>query len=185
MQALVQGTSWNGYRVEQSPVLLVQVDEPALVTAERIDIRGFHHSDQAIAPNSISEQRLKTQKTPIARSLSPNPATGAEKGAIGDGDRTAIGGDQIAIAVSAFANCEDKSIHQLPSDDSLTCTLQPGDKVEIIQEGQFYGKHVFVVFLARRGRVKVRGKDWAIDRFYQRSELRLIQKAGGQSHADG
>lgn len=69
-------------------------------------------------------------------------------------------------------------------DDS---NLAVGDKVEIIQDGQFYGKHVFVVCRENRSkdsRLRVRGESWAIDRFYERSELRLIQKAGGQNHAD-
>jgi len=41
MAAIVTGQKWNGYPVEHGPVLLVQCDEPSVVTAERIDIRGI------------------------------------------------------------------------------------------------------------------------------------------------
>ena len=58
MQAVVQGLNWNGYETKQSPVLLVQVDEPALVTAERIDIRGFRDSDRLHILSSWSVERM-------------------------------------------------------------------------------------------------------------------------------
>lgn len=41
MESVVSGQPWNGYQVCQGGTLLVQVDEPSLVTAERIDIRGI------------------------------------------------------------------------------------------------------------------------------------------------
>ncbi|MBE9179126.1 AAA family ATPase [Oculatella sp. LEGE 06141] len=41
MAAILQGKPWNGYPVTQSNVLLIQVDEPEMITAERIDIRGI------------------------------------------------------------------------------------------------------------------------------------------------
>ena len=41
MECILTGRSWNGYPVKQGKVLLVQTDEPTLVTHERIDIRGI------------------------------------------------------------------------------------------------------------------------------------------------
>jgi KaiC/GvpD/RAD55 family RecA-like ATPase len=45
MECVLQGKSWNGYQVEQGNVLLVQLDEPELVTSERMDIRGISETD--------------------------------------------------------------------------------------------------------------------------------------------
>ncbi|MBW4471028.1 MAG: AAA family ATPase [Stenomitos rutilans HA7619-LM2] len=41
MECVLTGKPWNGYPVKQGKVLLVQTDEPTLVTHERIDIRGI------------------------------------------------------------------------------------------------------------------------------------------------
>lgn len=41
LEAVLSGSPWNGYQVQQCPALMVQVDEPSLVTGERIDIRGI------------------------------------------------------------------------------------------------------------------------------------------------
>lgn len=41
LESVLSGSPWNGYQVHQGNCLLVQVDEPELVTAERIDIRGI------------------------------------------------------------------------------------------------------------------------------------------------
>jgi hypothetical protein len=41
MESVLYGRPWNGYPVKQGKVLLVQTDEPTLVTHERIDIRGI------------------------------------------------------------------------------------------------------------------------------------------------
>lgn len=41
MECILTGKPWNGYQVKQGKVLLVQTDEPTLVTHERIDIRGI------------------------------------------------------------------------------------------------------------------------------------------------
>ena len=40
-EAVVSTGIWNGYPVEVGPALLVQTDEPGLVTAERMDIRAI------------------------------------------------------------------------------------------------------------------------------------------------
>lgn len=45
LEAVAQGKPWNGYATSQGPVLLVQSDEPSLVTAERLDIRGIQDTD--------------------------------------------------------------------------------------------------------------------------------------------
>lgn len=45
LESILSGKPWNGYQVDKGSALLVQVDEPELVTAERIDIRGI--SDDA------------------------------------------------------------------------------------------------------------------------------------------
>jgi hypothetical protein len=45
LQSIIQGKPWNGYQVQQGAALLVQVDEPELVTAERMDIRGIRDTD--------------------------------------------------------------------------------------------------------------------------------------------
>jgi archaellum biogenesis ATPase FlaH len=44
MAAVLKGQAWNGYQCSQSHTLLVQVDEPEIITAERIDIRGIPRS---------------------------------------------------------------------------------------------------------------------------------------------
>lgn len=59
IESVVQGKLWNGYPVEKSPVLLVQVDEPALVTAERIDIRGFQDDDPLFILSSWGVDRME------------------------------------------------------------------------------------------------------------------------------
>ena len=41
LEAVVSTGKWNDYPVERGPALLVQTDEPGLVTAERMDIRGI------------------------------------------------------------------------------------------------------------------------------------------------
>lgn len=41
MESVLTGRPWNGYPVKPGKVLLVQTDEPTLVTHERIDIRGI------------------------------------------------------------------------------------------------------------------------------------------------
>lgn len=45
MECILKGKPWNGYPVEQGHVLLVQTDEPSIVTNERIDIRGIDEND--------------------------------------------------------------------------------------------------------------------------------------------
>lgn len=45
LESIIQGKPWNGYQVQQGSALLVQVDEPELVTAERMDIRGIKDTD--------------------------------------------------------------------------------------------------------------------------------------------
>lgn len=45
LECVLAGKPWNDYQVEQGDALLVQVDEPELITAERLDIRGI--SDDA------------------------------------------------------------------------------------------------------------------------------------------
>jgi hypothetical protein len=41
MESVLKGRPWNGYHVEKGSCLLVQCDEPGIVTAERIEIRGI------------------------------------------------------------------------------------------------------------------------------------------------
>ncbi|UBF28311.1 AAA family ATPase [Kovacikia minuta CCNUW1] len=41
MECVLYGKPWNGYPVKHGKVLLVQTDEPTIVTNERIDIRGI------------------------------------------------------------------------------------------------------------------------------------------------
>lgn len=41
VESVLSGNPWNGYQTQQGGVLLVQVDEPSQVTAERMDIRGI------------------------------------------------------------------------------------------------------------------------------------------------
>lgn len=45
MECILKGKPWNGYPVEKGHVLLVQTDEPSVVTNERIDIRGIDEND--------------------------------------------------------------------------------------------------------------------------------------------
>ncbi|MBD2094111.1 AAA family ATPase [Trichocoleus sp. FACHB-591] len=45
MECVLKGKPRNGYPVEQGQVLLVQTDEPSIVTNERIDIRGIAETD--------------------------------------------------------------------------------------------------------------------------------------------
>ncbi len=40
-EAIVSTGTWNGYPIEKGPALLVQTDEPGLVTSERMDIRNI------------------------------------------------------------------------------------------------------------------------------------------------
>lgn len=41
VESVLTGKNWNGYKVQKGRVLLVQVDEPSQVTAERMDIRAI------------------------------------------------------------------------------------------------------------------------------------------------
>jgi KaiC/GvpD/RAD55 family RecA-like ATPase len=41
VESVLSGKPWNGYQTRQGGVLLVQVDEPSQVTAERMDVRGI------------------------------------------------------------------------------------------------------------------------------------------------
>ncbi len=41
IESVLAGKPWNGYQTRKGDVLLVQVDEPSQVTAERMDIRGI------------------------------------------------------------------------------------------------------------------------------------------------
>jgi archaellum biogenesis ATPase FlaH len=41
MECVLKGIPWNGYHVNTGKCLLVQCDEPGIVTAERIEIRGI------------------------------------------------------------------------------------------------------------------------------------------------
>jgi DNA-binding MarR family transcriptional regulator len=41
LESILSGRPWNQYKVEKGSALLVQVDEPELITAERLDIRGI------------------------------------------------------------------------------------------------------------------------------------------------
>ncbi|MBD2093176.1 AAA family ATPase [Microcoleus sp. FACHB-1515] len=44
MERILKGHAWSGYPCTKAEVLLVQVDEPETITAERIDIRGIDRS---------------------------------------------------------------------------------------------------------------------------------------------
>lgn len=41
LESILEGKPWNGYQCDQGEALLVQCDEPELITAERLDIRGI------------------------------------------------------------------------------------------------------------------------------------------------
>lgn len=45
LESISQGKPWNGYATSQGAVLLVQADEPSLVTSERLNIRGIRDAD--------------------------------------------------------------------------------------------------------------------------------------------
>jgi KaiC/GvpD/RAD55 family RecA-like ATPase len=137
-------------------------------------------SDRAIAPNFISDSAPKIEKSPIARSLSPKVMGSITLKAIGDSDRTAIGGDQNAIA-SPLEPESETELHNSTSsgENPRDPVFRPGDKVEIRRDGVFYGKPVFVKHLGRRGKVVVKGKDWAIAQNFNPCELKLIERSGG------
>ena len=56
--------------------------------------------------------------------------------------------------------------------------FREGDRVKILQSGSFYGKEVFVLGNTRSGRVLVQGKGWVVDKVFDRSELKLIERSG-------
>jgi predicted P-loop ATPase len=68
----------------------------------------------------------------------------------------------------------------------ITTTLEPpplaiGDRVEILQSGQFYGKHVLIEAIAD-GVAVVRGDEWVVTQRYQLEELRRLKRKGGQNN---
>jgi archaellum biogenesis ATPase FlaH len=139
-------------------------------------------SDQTIAPNFISDAPPKIEKSPIVRSRSLGCIDSIHLLPIVEGDREAIGGDQTAIAAEiGTAKCHIKKLNTINPPKPKNCVFRPGDKVEIRRDGMFYGKQVFVKRIGGKEQVVVKGKDWAIAQTYYPSELKLIERSGGQS----
>ena len=82
---------------------------------------------------------------------------------------------EISDALSSPSNLVDEAQRQ----------YFPGDTVEICCPGLLFGQQGYVQNLGRRGKVIVKGKDWTVGQAIDRSDLKLIRRSGGQSHADG
>ena len=71
---------------------------------------------------------------------------------------------------------------QTLKEENLNHFFNVGDKVEIRQSGQFFGKQVFVTKTQhRRNRYEVKGKDWFIARMFDRADLKLVKRSEGES----
>lgn len=67
-----------------------------------------------------------------------------------------------------------------PDLDPISTPLDVGDIVEILS-GQFQGKHVFVEQQLPNSEVQVKHLNWLVSRNYNRSDLKLLKRMGGES----
>jgi hypothetical protein len=60
----------------------------------------------------------------------------------------------------------------------LESPLKEGNRVEILQKGQFFGKRVTVQGRDPEGLIVVKGHRWLVTQSYQPNALRLVPKEG-------